>query len=196
MELLARGQHPLATPGRTYLIRMFKNEIARALAKSYADIPDVEAVSIAGSAASGMSDEQSDVDLYIYSHTSVPLPIRKEITKARANQYEVGNELWEPHDAWFERSSGKAVEVVFRTTLMIEDNFNKILKECKASLGYSTGIWHSIKSSQLLFDRNGWYDSIQKLAAGPYPEPLRQAIVSQKSNRNAWLAGCVLRSSD
>lgn len=158
---------------------MPQNEIAKAITNFYSQVPDVVAISLAGSTASGKSDEQSDLDFYIYSHGFIPLPLRAEIIKTRADHFEVGNTLWESHDAWIERENGKAVEVVFRTIKWVEESFDRVLKRHEASLGYSTGIWHSIKFSQILFDRHGWYEQLQQLAASPYPEQLRRAIIEQ-----------------
>lgn len=158
---------------------MSEKEIIEPVAKYYSGLPDVEAVSLAGSTASGKSDEQSDLDLYIYSHNTIPLSARTEIAKDRADRYEIGNTLWEPFDAWLDRDSGKAVEVVFRTTESVEKNLDQLFRQHQASLGYSTGICHSIIASSILFDRQGWYTSTQKLAGQPYPKELQRAIVIQ-----------------
>ena len=40
-------------------------ELARAVAASYGELPKVEAVALSGSAASGMADQGSDIDLYV-----------------------------------------------------------------------------------------------------------------------------------
>lgn len=124
-----------------------------------------------------MSDEQSDLDFYVYFQAPIPLTLRAEITKTRADRYEVGNEQFESHDAWIERDSGRAVEVVFRTTESIEKELKRSVEKHEAKLGYSTGLWHSVKTSETLFDRKGWYKSLKELAASPYPEQLRKAIV-------------------
>ncbi|MFH1072363.1 MAG: DUF4037 domain-containing protein [Nanoarchaeota archaeon] len=149
------------------------------IANAFKEIPEVVAVSIAGSNATGCADMKSDLDLYVYSQHGIPLPARSEIARNRSDLIEIDNDFWEPGDAWIERESGLLVEVTYRTTRWIEDQLDRILKRHEASLGYSTCLWHSVRSSKSIFDRNGWYQELLKLAKGSYPEALRNAIIQK-----------------
>ena len=65
---------------------------------------------------------------------------------------------WEP--AWME---GKLAEV---------------LEKHQAALGYTTCFWHTLLTSQVLFDRSGWLSQLKQKYDRPYPEELRQAIIT------------------
>ncbi len=152
---------------------------SKIIADTFAKLSDVEAVCIAGSAATGTSDSKSDLDLYVYLHKPIPLPIRSEIARSRSDSLELGNDFWEPGDAWFERENGLLVEITYRTTDWIEREIDRVLQEHKASVGYSTCLWHSVLHSAPLFDRSDWYRNLQKRAHCDYPEALRRAVVEK-----------------
>jgi hypothetical protein len=92
---------------------------------------------------------------------------------------EINNQFWEPGDEWIETFSDIAVDVIFRTPQWIEDQLERVLVRHEASVGYSTCFWYNVLTSQMLFDRSGWYRALQKRAQQPYPEPLRLAIIGK-----------------
>lgn len=47
----------------------------------------------------------------------------------------------------------------------------------RARLGFSTTIWHSVKTARVLYDRDGWFASLRKTADVPYPDVLAEAII-------------------
>jgi hypothetical protein len=49
----------------------------------------------------------------------------------------------------------------------------------QASVGYSTCFVYNILHSQRLYDRDGWFASLQAEVAQPYPEPLRLAVIAK-----------------
>lgn len=46
-------------------------------------------------------------------------------------------------------------------------------------MGYSTAHWHTIRGLRPLFDRSGRLARMQALSREPYPEPLRENIISK-----------------
>ncbi len=160
-------QHPVIHP------------LAIELAGHYSAFPQVEAVVLAGSQTVGRADPSSDLDLYVYVQDALPLALRTQLVAPRASYAELGNLFWEPGDEWVEASSGLAIDVMFRQVAWIEAQLNRVLQQHLASVGYSTCFWHNVQSSQILFDRNAWFHSLQQVARQPYPEPLRHAIVAK-----------------
>jgi len=53
----------------------------------------------------------------------------------------------------------------------------RVLVDHKASLGYSTAFWRSIRDATALYARDAWHPELQQLARQPYPEELRRNIV-------------------
>jgi hypothetical protein len=152
--------------------------LAASVAAAFADLPAVTAVALAGSGVSGVTDEQSDLDLYVYAGAPVAMADRVAIATSFATRPEVGNDFWEPGDEWIDAQTGRHVDVMYRTPLWIEEQLERVLVRHEASVGYSTCFWHNVLHSTPLFDRSGWYRALQAAARRPYPQPLRRAIIA------------------
>ena len=153
--------------------------LAAGIAARYSVLPQVEAVALAGSQATGVADRGSDLDIYVYVREEIPISVRAGIAAAHAERVEVDNRFWEPGDEWVEADSGVSIDVMFRDTRWIEEQLDRVLRRHEASVGYSTCFWHNVLSSHVLYDRQGWFGARQQSARQPYPEPLRQAIVAK-----------------
>lgn len=147
------------------------------IVSQFATLPEVCAIALAGSRATGYAAKGSDFDVYVY--TNRPL--------SGAQRLAVGRELssdaqlidsWGPALAWDDPLTGALIEAMFFETPWIEDLLDKVLFRHEASLGYSTCFWHTIRVSQPLHDPTGWFAELQRKAVSPYPEPLRQNIVA------------------
>jgi hypothetical protein len=155
------------------------DDVARSLAAAYAALPEVRAVAMAGSWAGDVADDASDLDLYVYYTTEIPLAPRSAVAAARGVAPDLDNRAFEPGDSWEEAASGLPVDVTFRHTTWTADILARTLEQHEASLGYSTCIWANVLASRILFDRGGWLASLQERACVPYPEPLRRAIIAK-----------------
>ena len=152
--------------------------LAQTVADEYAALPSVLAVVQSGSVTAGNADEQSDIDLYVYSRQDVPLEARREIAMRRGRHIEVNNNFAENGDEWIERGSGVAIDVMFRFAASFEDHLTYLLEKYEARQGYSTAVWHNLRTSRILFDREGWFAALQQRANVPYPNGLAQAIIA------------------
>lgn len=166
--------------------------IAQLIAERYASLHQVTAIALAGSRGFHSNDEASDVDLYVYSKSEVSLEVRHRIAHEFSNHAEIGNQFWEPGDEWVDAKTGVAIDVMFRSPDWIEAQLHRVLTHHQASIGYTTCFWHNVKTSYILFDREGWFQQLQRFANQPYPEPLRQAIVNKnfpilKSNLSSYV---------
>jgi hypothetical protein len=148
------------------------------IAGRFCAIPEVEAVVLGGSRISQFDDDRSDIDLYVYASDMVPTSLRAEIAGG-AGRAEIGNSFWEPGDEWIDGASGVSVDVMFRATSWIEAQLDRVLLRHEASVGYSTCFWYNVRSSSPLFDRSGWFHTLQKRASQPYPGELKHAIVAK-----------------
>jgi hypothetical protein len=153
--------------------------LARAVADRYAAHPEVEAVAIGGSVASGVATDASDIDLYVYLRAELPVAVRAAIAGADSTYTELANTFWEPGDEWYDAATGIAIDVILRDPAWIEEQLDRVLRRHEASIGYTTCLWANVRASLVLFDRNGWYGGLKDEAAAPYPEPLRRAIVAK-----------------
>jgi len=153
--------------------------LAATIATQYAEFPQVEAVAWGGSHPSAAADAASDIDLYVYLRELLTSEERAAFIRPRASYAEIDNQVWEPGDEWLEVEGGIKIDVMYRYMAWIEDEMRRVLGEHQASAGYSTCLWYNVQASQLLYDRNGWFQSLQEQAQEPYPEPLRRAIISK-----------------
>jgi hypothetical protein len=153
--------------------------LAKHVAARYSALPHVEAVALAGSHTTQVAESGSDIDLYIYWHAEIPLQVRRAIASVSATRVEVNNQFWEPGDEWIDEASGIHVDVMFRHTRWIEEQLERVLERHEASVGYSTCFWHNVSTSKPLFDKRGWFTTLQTKARQPYPEELRRRIIAK-----------------
>jgi predicted nucleotidyltransferase len=153
--------------------------LANAVAARYGNLPQVEAVALGGSLAAGTADAGSDIDLYVYLNAEISVEARAAIAKTAAEHAEVNNQFWEPGDEWIDAKTDIHVDVMFRAVTWIEEQLDRVLRRCEASVGYTTCFWYNVITSQVLYDRAGWFQKLQREATRPYPEELRRAIVAK-----------------
>lgn len=151
--------------------------IARRVAGCLAADPAVEAVALAGSRAGPFAEPGSDLDLYVYAPREPDRALRAAAAEG-GRELELGNRFFEPGDEWVDGASGLGVDVMFRTPAWIEAQLDRVLVHHQPSVGYSTALWHGVRVAVPLFDRRGWFAALQARAQGPYPEPLRRAVVA------------------
>jgi len=153
--------------------------LAADVAACYKTLPQVEAVAVGGSLGLGVIDAESDIDLYVYVRSEIPVVVRATIAAARGKRAEIDNRFWELGDEWVEAGSGVNVDVMLRGLPWIEEQLDRVLRRHEASVGYTTCLWYNVLTSRVLYDRSGWFQELQRSAAQPYPELLRQAIVAK-----------------
>ncbi len=141
-------------------------------------MPGVLAVALGGSLAGGLSDDESDVDLYVYADDPPPVAMRLGLI-GDGRGVEIDNRFWETGDEWEDAGSGIAVDVTYRSPRWAEDQLDRVLVQHQASTGYTTAVWHNVRMSRVLADPHRWYEVLQTRANGDYPEELRRAIVAK-----------------
>ena len=161
----------------------------RQIASRFSELEHVEAVALAGSAAVGTSDSQSDYDFYLYSRQPVDVAFREGLLRPRAQKLELHRTYWEDEDAWIEPDDTK-LEIMYRTCAWTEGELTARLDRCEASLGYTTALCYSLEHSRALWDRSGWFAQTQRRLLEGYPEGLVRAIVQ----KNLPVLGAIISS--
>jgi predicted nucleotidyltransferase len=143
------------------------NRTIEELAANFAELEDVEALVLGGSAATGLADEWSDYDLYAYTRGVVPIEFRAKLLKRRAARLELHNTFWEWSDEWVE-PDGTIFDLMYRSCDVIEADVEAKLGRGVAALGYSTSLCYSVLHAMPIFDRRGWFKAIQsRLKSNP-----------------------------
>jgi len=156
--------------------------LAARLAGLFSKFSQVEAVAWAGSLTAGSAaDRASDIDLYVYVGQPIPLKDRLDLVEelGGASRADMDLDFWGPGDEWFDASTGIEVDVMYWDPGWMEGVLDQVLEKHTASLGYTTCFWHSLLNTRILFDRNGWLARFKQTYTRPYPEELRQAIISR-----------------
>ena len=150
------------------------------IAHLFSALPQVEAVALAGSRTSTMHDASSDIDLYVYTRTDLPLAEREIIVKESggASKASLGLPFWGLGDEWFDHVTGIEIDVVYFDTQWVENEIDRLLRSQQASLGYTTCLWHTVRNSQRLHDPHGWFQGMQTQCQQRYPDDLRCNIIA------------------
>ncbi len=154
--------------------------LARELASAFSIFPQVEAVAVGGSLASGTADAGSDIDLYVYTTLLIPLPAREALVAQRGfSRADLNLQFWDLGDEWIDAPTGIEVDVIYWDTAWIAEQIDRVLVHHQASVGYTTCFWNTVRNSLPLYDRQGWFARLQVQCRCPYPEPLRRAIIAK-----------------
>ena len=153
-------------------------QIANRLSDRFSQLPEVEAVAVAGSIAAGHGSPTSDIDLYVYPTKPIPAEVRLQIGREFSDDVQLVD-FWSDGLEWNDPATNIPVDVIFFLTDWMQEQIDRVLVRHEAWLGYTTCFWHTVRVSQILFDRNGWFAKLQEQANQPYPDVLVNAIVSQ-----------------
>ncbi len=154
--------------------------LARKITECFSVFPNVQAIALAGSQSSGAVDQDSDIDLYVYTTSTIPLSERVAIVeKLGSTRSDLNLQFWDLGDEWYDAETGIEVDVIYWNTSWIGGQLDRVLVEHQASVGYSTCFWHTIRNSMILHDKGGWLRKLKEKSEVPFPEPLRRAIIAK-----------------
>jgi len=148
------------------------------LASAYAKHPSIEAVVVSGSIGGALADELSDFDIYAYSKTPVEVEFRESLLRPRATKLNLHRTFWEDEDAWID-ATGTKFEAMYRSCSWTEGEIAARIEKHQACIGYTTAILYNLADSTIIFDRIGWFKSIQERLSGGFPVQLVRSIVAK-----------------
>ncbi|NES94452.1 MAG: DUF4037 domain-containing protein [Desertifilum sp. SIO1I2] len=152
--------------------------VVEGICTEFASLPQVVAIALAGSQTTTQSDLRSDLDIYLYQTAEIPIEVRYTLAAQFAQHCEINNQFWETGDEWLALKANCGVDLMYRTPEWIEAQLERVLVHHQASVGYSTCFWANVLSSQILYDRAGWFEQLQQKARQPYPTALQQTIIA------------------
>ena len=160
--------------------------LANELVEAVSAWPEVEAITLGGSRATGDNDEKSDYDVYVYVTER-----RRRLLRNYCSHMEIDNDFWETEDDCT-LNDGTNIDVLYRDLDQFAANVADVVERFQASNGYTTCMWHNMLTSKVLFDRDGQYAATRQRFDVPFPEELRRNII----NRNMRLLTGNLPSYD
>lgn len=143
-----------------------------------AALPQVEAIALGGSRAGVHFDEKSDYDVYLYCTGPVPEEVRREILGRYCSYMEIGNHFWEYEDNCT-LYDGIDIDILHRNLDDFTRDVADVVEACHGRNGYTTCMWHNLRTCKILYDENGRLAAAKQRFDVPYPEALRQDILTR-----------------
>ncbi len=138
----------------------------------------ITAMVLAGSRGGASYDPSSDWDLYVYADSVPALTVREALAERFAVQAEVGNTFFEEGDELI-LADGSIVDLMYRSPSWIEAELDAVWRRHQAKVGYTTAFVHNVRTSTILYDKEGWFAQLQSSVSTPYPAPLQRAIIEK-----------------
>ena len=152
-----------------------------ALFEELSRLPQVEAIALGGSRATGRNDAKSDYDVYIYLTGPVEETCRRTILSKYCRYMEIGNTFWETEDD-VTLLDGIDMDIIYRNLEDFARGIASVVDDCTAWNGYTTCMWHNLITSRILFDRTGRLQKLQARYQIPYPQKLKENIIARNMN--------------
>lgn len=140
-------------------------------------IPQVEAIALGGSRATGRNDEKSDYDVYVYITDEISEQQRRNVLEKYCRYMEIGNSFWELEDD-VTLNDGIDMDIIYRNRKDFANMVSSVVDDCVAWNGYTTCMWHNLITSKIVLDKNGKLKELQEKYRIPYPKKLKENIVS------------------
>ncbi len=155
--------------------------LTQALMTHFSALPQVLALGVGGSQASGMVDDASDIDLYVFSTDIIPLAAREAVVAqcGGASRSSMNLTFWDLGDEWYDAATGIEVDVIYWHPQWIEEQVMRVVRDHQPAMGYSTCFWRTMREMNIGYDPSGWLAGFQTRVDVPYPSELRRAIIEK-----------------
>ena len=140
-------------------------------------LPQVEAIALGGSRATGRNDSKSDYDVYVYITDNIDENTRRRILEKYCGYMEIGNSFWELEDD-VTLKNGIDMDIIYRNMDNFEKMVSSVVIDCVPWNGYTTCMWHNLITSQIVLDKNSKLNKLQEKYRIPYPKKLKENIIS------------------
>lgn len=155
------------------MVKMLFDELSR--------IDEIEAIALGGSRAGNNYDEKSDYDVYVYLTSPIPKETRRAILEKYCGVMEIGNHYWEYEDNCT-LNDGTDIDLVYRSLDDFSGELSEVVEHFHARNGYTTCMWYNLINCKIIFDRNGRLAQAKKRFNVPYPDKLRENIITRNLN--------------
>lgn len=152
-----------------------------AIINALSEYDEVDAIALGGSRSTGVNDEKSDYDIYVYYHGEISNQMKSKAITPHCIEAEIGNHYWELEDNCIMKN-GIGIDIIYRNAEKFEEYLQFVVNEGHALNGYTTCFWHNIINSKILFDKSGEFTNIQKKFTVPYPDKLKHNIITYNRN--------------
>lgn len=145
----------------------------------FIQIKEVKAIAIGGSTIAKTFDKTSDIDIYVFSETEIPINKREEIIKPISSKYEIGEHYFGEGDEFLYDEAGVVLDVMYWNTKWFEDVVQNVWFNHYPSNGYSTCFLYTLNNFNIIYDPDNWLKSLQDKIKTEYPEELQKNIIQR-----------------
>lgn len=145
----------------------------------YKKFSQVKAIAIGGSSVANTSDNISDIDVYVFVESDIPVNERKNIVKPISSNYEVGGEYFGSGDEYFVDSLNKQLDVMFWNVNWFENVVDNVWVKNYPSNGYTTAFLYTLNNFKIEYDPTDWLSALQNKIKTDYPKKLKENIIKR-----------------
>lgn len=154
----------------------------REILKFYEGVKEVKAIALGGSVGAATSDENSDIDIYVFVEKDIPIESRLNFVKAISSKYEVGGEYFGSGDEFFVDKLGKQLDVMYFNVNWFEGVIDNVWFKHYPSNGYTTCFLYTLDKCEIFYDPKNWLSGFKNKIKTPYPEELKKNIINRNIN--------------
>ena len=155
------------------------NKVFDEIISEFRQFPQISAIAVGGSQMADTADDKSDIDVYIFVNTAVPLDKRLEIIKKYSSNYEAGGEYFGSGDELWVDDMNRQLDVMYFDKNWMESVVHNVWEKHFPSNGYTTCFLFTIKNCEPLYDKDGWLQGLKNKLNSPYPQELKQNIIKR-----------------
>lgn len=148
------------------------------LFEELAALEQIEAIALGGARAGTAYDEKSDYDIYLYCTAAIEEEVRYRILSKYCSTMEIGNHFWEYEDNCTLKN-GIDIDILYRNLDDFTKEVSSVVEEYHAHNGYTTCMWHNLRTCRILYDRDGRLKAAKERFDIPYPRQLKENIIDQ-----------------
>lgn len=149
------------------------------LLDSFKNLDEVDAVGIGGSCASDNNDKTSDIDVYVFTGSDIPLSVRERLIMPKTTKAELGGEYFGSGDEFMLDSLGKELDIMYFDKTWFANTIKNAWEKYYPSNGYTTCFHYTLSILKIVYDKNGYLNDLQDVIKTPYPQNLRQNIIKR-----------------
>lgn len=147
--------------------------------KEFCKFPEVKSIAIGGSSAAKTSDNNSDIDIYIFVTSEISLEKRLNLIKKYSSKFEVGGEYFGSGDEFFVDKLGQQLDVMYWNTNWFYDSVVNAWEKHYPSNGYTTCFLYTLINFSIFYDCDNWLKTLQNKLQTPYPTELKENIIKR-----------------
>lgn len=154
-----------------------ENKTVNEILNEYKHFSEVQAIAIGGSSAAKTTDNCSDIDVYIFVKSNIPLENRTTLIKKYSSKYEIGGEYFGSGDEFWVDKINNQLDIMYWDINWFNQIVDNVWVNHFPSNGYTTAFLYTLNNFQIIYDTDNWLGNLQNKIKSPYPDELQENII-------------------